>query len=165
MAGRREGRGQRRAIVPFISVMIKPMIRRRIFVAVLAAFVVAAIPAATAAQTSEPTIRADEVGYFGNLLSTRQYDVFVYSRSEPRAGTHVTICVKGVCKKATGHNGSLAWYKASFTTKTIPMWAPITYTATMSNKTGRTRTTVTRQELLCIHNDGTTPESDPSLAA
>jgi hypothetical protein len=143
--------------------MIKTMIRRRIFLLVLAAFVVAAIPAATAAQTSEPTIRADEVGYFGNLLSTRQFDVFVYSRSQPRAGTHVTICVTGVCKKAKGHNGALAWYMASFTTKKIPMWAPITYSAVMSNKTGRTSTKVTR-ELLCIHNDGTTPEPDPQAA-
>jgi hypothetical protein len=143
--------------------MIGAMIRRRLFLAFLALCVVAVLPAATSAQTAEPSIKADEVGFFGPLASTKKVSVIVYSRTQPNAGTRVTVCFKGVCKKATGHRGSVAWYLAAFPTKTTPMWAPITYSVVLKNKTGRATTKVTR-ELLCIKNDGSSPEADPLAA-
>jgi hypothetical protein len=130
-------------------------------VVLFAVLVAAALPAATAARATKPTIKTDEVGYFGASVVTNRIDIFVYSRFGPRTGTHVTVCVKGVCEKARGHNGRLAWYSASFKSRTLKMWDPVTFTAIASNSAGRTRRTVTK-ELLCIHNSGSTPTPDPA---
>ncbi len=103
-------------------------------------------------------IKGDEVGYFGNANVAHRLSVFVYSSSQPRAGTHVTVCVKGVCEKAQGHNASTAWYEASFKTSPLPMGAPVTFSVAISNRAGRAGTKVTKN-LLCMHNSGSTPQT------
>lgn len=117
-----------------------------------------ALPAATSARTGKPAIKAVEVGYFGSGLVAHRIDVFVYSNVGPRAGTRVTVCVKGVCERATGHSGALAWYQASFASAPLRMGAPVTFSATASNSAGKTNTRVT-QGLLCMHNNGSTPQT------
>jgi hypothetical protein len=137
------------------------MIRRPLSVALLAACVTAALPAATSAQPAKsgrPAIKGLEVGYFGTGLIAHTIDVFVYSRSQPSTGTQVTVCYKGVCKRARGHNASVAWYQASFSSPPLPMGAPVTFSAVASNSLGKAKTRVT-QGLLCMHNNGSTPQT------
>ena len=137
------------------------MFRRQIFVVLSVVVMAAALAAATAARTTKttkPAIQAVEVGYFGSGLVAHRIDVFVYSNSEPRAGTHVTVCVKGVCEKARGHSGKPAWYSASFSSQPLPMGAPVTFSAVASNSAGKTKKMVTKG-LLCMHNNGSTPQT------
>jgi hypothetical protein len=149
------------------------MIRRLLMLTLLASGIVVALTAATSARTSKPAtkastataartakpaIKAIEVGYFGTGLVAHRIDVFVYSNVGPRADTRVTVCVKGVCERARGHNGTLAWYQASFASAPLRMGAPVTFSATVSNSAGRSKTKVT-QGLLCMHNNGSTPQA------
>ncbi len=86
--------------------------------------------------------------------------MFAYSNLGPKAGNHVTVCIKGgQCEKAQGHNASLAWYSASFTTpQTLRMGDPVTFTLSMSDAAGHSKVTVTHG-LLCMHNNGSTPQT------
>ena len=120
----------------------------------------AALPLATAGARAakKPVIKTEEVGYFGNALVTNQVSVFVYSNKGPRAGNHVTICLGGTCKKAIGHNARLAWYSASFSTQSLQMGDPVKFTATAKDAAGESKVTVTKP-LLCMHNDGSTPQT------
>jgi hypothetical protein len=136
------------------------MFRRPFFVALFAVVVAAALPAATAAQAARPTkpaIKAVEVGYFGNANVAHTIVVFVYTRSQPNR-TRVTVCHNGVCERAHGHSAKVAWYSASFKTSPLPMGAPVTFSAVASNSMGKARTRVT-QGLLCMHNNGSTPQA------
>ena len=123
----------------------------------MAIVVTVVVPAAGSARTVKPAIRGDEVGYFGTGLLAHRLSVFVYSSTQPRAGTRVTVCVKGVCKRARGHGGRVAWYSASFRTSPLPMGAPVTFSAVVSSPAGRAGTKVTKG-LLCMHNNGSTPQ-------
>jgi hypothetical protein len=145
------------------------MIRRILSLALLALTIVVGLTAATSARTSKPAtattartakpaIKAVEVGYFGSSLIAHRIDVFVYSNLGPRAGTRVTVCVKGVCERALGHSGKLAWYSASFKSQPLKMGALVTFSAVASNSAGQTKTKVT-QGLLCMHNNGSTPQT------
>ncbi len=112
-----------------------------------------------AGKPGKPKIKAEEAGYFGSGLTTRTVSVFVYTNRGPRAGVHVTVCMKGnTCKKARGHNGKLAWYRADFNTPQMTMSSRVTFTATAKDAAGQSRVTATKP-VLCIHNDGSTPES------
>jgi hypothetical protein len=117
----------------------------------------AVIPAAATAARSKPLIKAEEVGYFGNGDSTRTVTVFVYSNLGPSAGNRVRVCVKGTCKRARGPNARLAWYDATFVTRRVDMGAPLRFTIVASDSAGKSTVTVT-QQILCIHNNGHTPE-------
>jgi hypothetical protein len=130
-------------------------------VLVLAAAVIvplASASARTSKAVKKPVIQTEEVGYFGNALTTNQVSVFAYSNLSPKQGNHVTICVNGVCEKAQGHNAHLAWYTASFATPTLHMWDPVAFTVTMSDSAGHSKVTVTKG-LLCLHNNGSTPQT------
>lgn len=136
---------------------------RGLFVLALGIALLVAVPLATAsagpAKPTRPKIKTEEAGYFGNALVTRQLTVFVYSNLGPRAGNHVMVCLKGgKCEKAHGHNAGLAWYSAAFTTHSMRMDDPVTFTAIASDKSGQTKVTVTKP-LLCMHNDGSTPQT------
>jgi hypothetical protein len=131
-------------------------IRRAILPA--AALLAAGLPAATAAQASKPLIKGAEVGYYGGAAVTHQLSVYVYSNLGPRAGNRVTVCVRGVCERARGHNARLAWYSASFTTRGLRMGDPVRFTVIASTTAGSARVTVTKP-LLCMHNNGSTPQT------
>jgi hypothetical protein len=117
----------------------------------------AALPMATAARVVKPVIRGAEVGYFGSATVTYQMSVFVYSNLGPRAGNRVTVCVRGTCKQARGHNAGLNWYSASFSTRGLRMGDPVRFTVKASTMAGTNRVTVTKP-LLCMHNNGSTPQ-------
>lgn len=133
--------------------------RRRPTAAVLGvAALFAVLPLASAgAHASKPVIKTEEVGYFGSATVTRQVSVFVYSNLGPRAGNHVTVCLGGKCKTAVGHNARLAWYSASFTTRSLHMGDPVKFTATAKDSAGQSKVIVTKP-LLCMHNNGSTPQ-------
>lgn len=123
----------------------------------------AVLPTATSARTgkartAKPSIKGEEVGYFGNATVTSHVSVFVYSATQPRNGTHVTVCVQGRCRRAQGHKAKVAWYSASFPHTPLRMGDPVTFSVAITNSAGRARTTVT-QDLLCMHNDGSTPQT------
>ncbi len=103
-------------------------------------------------------IKGDEVGYFGSANVAHVLSVFVYSSAQPGPGTHVTVCVKGVCRTAVGHRARMAWYSASFKTSPLPMGAPVTYSVAVVNR-GRRATTKVTKDLLCMHNSGSTPQT------
>jgi hypothetical protein len=120
---------------------------------------VALATATAAAQSSKPVIKGAEVGYFGGALVTHQLSVFVYLAGGPSAGNHVTVCLGRVCKQAHGHNAKLAWYSASFKVRRgLHMGDSVTFAAVASNGTRRERIKVTGP-LLCMHNDGSTPQT------
>jgi hypothetical protein len=107
----------------------------------------------------KPKIKDEEAGYFGNANTTRTVSVLVYTNLGPRAGVHVTVCMRGnTCKKARGHNAKLAWYRADFNTPLMTMSNHVTFTAYASDAAGRTKVTVTKP-VLCINNDGSTPQT------
>jgi hypothetical protein len=119
----------------------------------------ASSPALHRAHKAKPTIKAEEAGYFGSALTTRTVSVIVYTNRGPRAGVHVTVCMRGnTCKKAIGHNAKLAWYRADFNTRQMTMSDHVTFTAYASNAAGRTKVTATKP-VLCIKNDGSTPQT------
>lgn len=121
------------------------------------ALVSAAVVPAAAAQVSKPVIKGEEVGYFGSAAVARQIDVFVYSNMSPRAGG-VTVCVEGRCERALGHREPAPWYAASFSTAGLRMGAAVRFTVIEKNAAGQAKVTVTRP-LLCMHNNGSTPQS------
>ncbi len=134
-----------------------------VLVAVLIAVPIAAASSGGAkakpGRPSKPKIKAEEAGYFGNALTTHTVSVFIYSNLGPRAGVHVTVCLRGnTCKPAEGHNAKLAWYRADFKTPLMSMSNRVTFTAYASDAAGRTRVTATKP-VLCIHNNGSTPTS------
>ncbi len=112
----------------------------------------------TSKHEQKPAIKTAEVGYFGNDVVARELTVFVYSNLGPAAGNHVTVCLGGKCEAAHGHNAKLAWYSASFNTAPLHMGDPVKFTATASNAAGRAKLAVTKG-LLCMHNDGSTPQT------
>jgi hypothetical protein len=113
----------------------------------------------TTKHRAKPKIKTEEAGYFGSGLTTRTVSVFVYTNLGPRAGVHVTVCMKGnTCKKAAGHNAKLAWWRADFNTPQKTMSDTVTFTAYATNAAGRTKVTATKP-VLCIKNDGSTPQS------
>ena len=119
----------------------------------------AGIPTAAGARQAKPVIKAAEVGYFGSAIVTHQFSVFVYSTAGPSAGNRVIVCVSGVCKRAHGHNARLAWYSASFKVRHgFHMGDLVKFSAVASNSTGSARISVD-DPLLCMHNDGSTPQS------
>jgi hypothetical protein len=134
------------------------MMRGKITPVLLAILVSGALSAAAAARTARPVIKGEEVGYFGGATITHSLSVFVYSNLGPSAGNHVTVCVKGKCEKAHGHNARTAWYSASFKTHGLRMGDPVTFTVVALTSAGRAEVTVTKA-LLCMHNNGSTPQS------
>jgi hypothetical protein len=120
--------------------------------------VAAALPTATAARVTKPVIKGVETGYFGGAKVTYRMSVFVYSNLGPRAGNRVTVCVRGTCKRARGHNARLDWYSASFGTQGLRMGDLVKFTVIASTAAGSSRVTVTRP-LLCMHNNGSTPQT------
>ena len=110
------------------------------------------------ARVSKPLIKGEEVGYFGSALVARQIDVFVYSNLSPRVGARVTVCVNGRCERAFGHRRPAPWYSASFSTAGLRMGNAVRFTVMESDAARQAKVTVTRP-LLCMHNDGSTPQS------
>jgi hypothetical protein len=138
--------------------MARSVLRRQVAVAFLAALLPAALPSAPAARVSRPKIKGDEVGYFGSAAVTHRISVFVYSNLGPSDGTVVTVCIAGRCKRARGHSRPAPWYSASFTTRGLRMGDPVRFTVLASDSAGHSKVTVTK-DLLCMHNDGSTPQS------
>jgi hypothetical protein len=125
----------------------------------LVPFAVAAmLPMASSARVAKPVIRGAEIGYFGSATVTYKMSVFVYSNLGPRAGNRVTVCVRGTCKQARGHNARLNWYSASFSTRGLRMGDPVRFTVKASTLAGTSQVTVTKP-LLCMHNNGSTPQT------
>lgn len=116
-----------------------------------------AAPAASA-RVSRPVVKGAEIGYFGSATVTRHVDVFVYSELGPRAGVHVRVCLAGRCKRAVGHNAKLAWYSAAFTTRGLRMGDAVRFRVIATDSAGHASVMVTRP-LLCMHNNGSTPQS------
>jgi hypothetical protein len=139
--------------------MMMPMTRKQISLVVLAVLLaVIALPAVTSARTGKPVIKDDEVGYFGSANYATNISVFVYSNMGPRQGNRVTVCYRGTCEAATGHNARLNWYQASFPSPKLAMGAPVAYKVIAKDSGGRVSTSVTKG-LLCMHNDGSTPQT------
>jgi hypothetical protein len=132
------------------------MLRNKLLIATAAALATAALPAAASART--PLIKGDEVGYFGGATVTHTVDVFVYSDLGPAAGNRVTVCLAGRCVRARGHNARLAWYSASFRTRGYRMGDRVTFTVMASDGSRQARVLVTH-DLLCMHNNGSTPQA------
>ena len=118
----------------------------------------AALRATTAASTSKPVIKGEEVGYFGSATVTYRMSVFVYSNVGPRAGNRVTVCARGICEHAHGHNAKLDWYSATFSTRGLRMGESVRFTVKAADAAGTARATVIKP-LLCMHNDGSTPQT------
>lgn len=133
------------------------MLRTRLLIAFTALAATAMLPAAAGAR-SDSLIKGEEVGYFGGATVTHTVDIFVYSSLGPAAGNHVTVCLAGRCERARGHNASLAWYSASFRTRGYRMGNQIIFTVTASDGPRHVRVQVT-QGLLCMHNNGSTPQA------
>ena len=132
------------------------MVRTRLLIAIAALAATAALPAAAAARST--LIKSEEVGYFGGATVTHTVDVFVYSDLGPKAGNHVTVCLAGRCERARGHNASLAWYSASFRTRGYRMGEQVTFTVMASDEAQHARVRVIHG-LLCMHNNGSVPQS------
>jgi hypothetical protein len=138
------------------------MMRTKLSVALASGLLAGTMPPALAASpvkpaVKKPLIKGEEVGYFGGATVTHKLWVFVYSNIGPRAGNQVTVCVKGTCEKARGHNASTAWYSAPFKTSGLRMGDPVTFTVVASTSARRARVKVTKG-LLCMHNNGSTPQ-------
>ena len=131
--------------------------RTKLLTAAAALVLSAALPAAALAG-SAPLIKSSEVGYFGGATVTHTVDVFVYSRLGPAAGNRVTVCLGGQCERARGHNARLAWYSAQFRTRGYRMGDLVTFTVMASDGARQARVQVTH-DLLCMHNNGSTPQS------
>lgn len=124
----------------------------------LAAAALVAAPVVSA-SVERPVIRGAEVGYFGSGTVAHRISVFVYSSLGPGAGERVTVCVRGVCRAARGHDGpTLAWYSASFSSRPLRMGDPVDYKVIARDADGQTSKTVT-SNLLCMHNNGSTPQT------
>lgn len=114
------------------------------------------LPAVAAGQSG--LIKGAEVGYFGGATVTHTVDVFVYSDLGPAAGNHITVCLNGHCQRARGHNARLAWYSAAFRTRGYRMGDRVTFSVLASDDGKQTQVRVTH-DLLCMHNNGSTPQS------
>ena len=112
----------------------------------------------SAARAATPVSRGAEIGYVGSATVTYKMSVFVYSNLGPGAGNRVTVCVRGTCKQARGHNAGLSWYSASFSTRGLRMGDPVRFTVKASTPAGTSQVTVTKP-LLCMHNNGSTPQT------
>jgi hypothetical protein len=134
------------------------MRRGKIFLALALVLTAGALPAEAAGRAVKPVIKTEEVGYFGGATVTHRVDVFVYSDLGPSAGNRVTVCLAGHCERAQGHNARLAWYHAIFRTRGFRMGDPIRFVVTATDAAGQATVKVTR-DLLCMHNDGSTPQS------
>lgn len=132
------------------------MVRARICLAISALLLLGALPGVAAAR-STGLIRGAEVGYFGGATVTRTVSVFVYSDLGPSAGNRVTVCLAGKCERARGHDAKLAWYSASFRTRGYRMGDRVTFTVTASDGSRRDTVRATH-DLLCMHNNGSTPQ-------
>jgi hypothetical protein len=132
------------------------MVRTRLAIATAALSLAAVAPAAAAG--SAPLIKGAEAGFFGGGMYTHTVDVFVYSDLGPAAGNHVTVCLAGRCTRARGHNARLAWYSASFRTRQYEMGEPVSFTVQASDGARHTSVRMTRG-VLCMHNNGSTPQS------
>ena len=114
--------------------------------------------AGAAHQRAKPRIKATEAGYFGSATVTWHLSVFVYSDLGPAAGNRVTVCLDGVCKRARGHNAHLSWYSVSFKlSHGLRMGDSVRFTASASDTAGTTKVRVA-DPLLCMHNNGSTPQ-------
>lgn len=133
------------------------MLRRRLILTLSALMLLAAGSGATAAATTRPLIKGEEVGYFGGATVTHTLSVFVYSDLGPAAGNRITVCLEGRCARARGHNARLAWYGVSFTTRGLRMGDRVAFTVLAADGARQSRLQVSR-ELLCMHNDGSTPQ-------
>lgn len=131
------------------------MLRR---MGVLTLICLGAGPGVAAAAQSPSLIKGEEVGYFGGATVTHTVSVFVYSKLGPAAGNHVTVCLEGKCVRAQGHNARLAWYAATFHTRGHHMGDPLKLTVLASDGASQAHVQVSRQ-LLCMHNDGSTPQT------
>jgi hypothetical protein len=134
------------------------MVRRQLSLAVVTLALAAAGPAAASAAGSSALIKGEEVGYFGSATVTHTVSVFVYSDRGPAAGNHVTICLEGTCEPARGHNARLAWYSASFRTRGLHMGDAVRFSVLATEGGRHAKLSVTR-DLLCMHNNGSTPQS------
>jgi hypothetical protein len=134
------------------------MLRRGLLVASSALLLSAAVPGVALAGATPHLIQDEEVGYFGSATVTHTVAVFVYSNLGPAAGNRVTVCVAGRCERAHGHNARLAWYSATFRTRHgFHMGDPVTFAIHASDGSSQDSVKVSR-ELLCMHNDGSTPQ-------
>ena len=133
------------------------MLRRRLLAAIAVLAATATLPAAAIGR-ADSLIKGEEVGYFGGATVTHTVDIFVYSNLGPAAGNHVTVCLGGRCERAQGHNARLAWYSASFRTRGYRMGDHVTFTVMSSDGPRRVRVQVTHS-LLCMHNNGSTPQA------
>ncbi|HEY6396439.1 MAG TPA: hypothetical protein VIX82_03190 [Solirubrobacteraceae bacterium] len=138
------------------------MMRTKVYLVVSVLLLAGAIPTALAAHPSKtvakkPVIRGEEVGYFGSALVAHRIWVFAYSSPGPSAGNHVVVCFRGKCETAHGHNASTPWYAAAFKTPGLHMGDPVTFTVLASTSAGRAKVKVT-EGLLCMHNNGSTPQ-------
>lgn len=134
------------------------MRRGKIFLTLALVLTAVALPAQAAARAVKPMIKTEEVGYFGGATVTHRVDVFVYSDLGPSAGNHVTVCLAGHCERAQGHNARLAWYHAIFRTRGLRMGDPVSFVVTAADAGGQASIKVTK-DLLCMHNDGSIPQS------
>lgn len=132
------------------------MLRTRLLITLATLTATAALPAVSAARSG--LIKGEEVGYFGSATVAHTVDVFVYSNVGPTAGNHVTVCLAGRCERARGHNARLAWYSASFRTRGYHMGDQLKFTVIASDGARHARVQVTH-DLLCMHNDGSTPQT------
>lgn len=134
------------------------MFRAKLSIAIFALALVGAMPAAAGAAPSSALIKGSEAGFFGGGMTTHTVDVFVYSKLGPAAGNHVTVCLAGRCERAHGHNARLAWYSASFRTRRYTMGDPISFTVQASDG-ARQASVRMRRPVLCMHNNGSTPQT------
>ncbi len=134
------------------------MLRAKLAIAATALALAAVLVPGAFAAGSKPLFKGAEAGFFGGGMYTHTVDVFVYSDLGPAAGNHVTVCLAGHCVKAHGHNARLNWYSASFPTRRYAMGEPVTFTVTASDGSRQTSVRMTRG-VLCMHNNGSTPQN------
>ena len=131
------------------------MLRTKLIGAIAVLMLAATLPASAAGRSS--LIKGAEAGFFGGGNYTHTVDVFVYSDFGPAAGNHITVCLAGRCERAHGHNARLAWYSASFRTKLYAMGQRVSFTVRATDGAQQQSVRLTRG-VLCMHNDGSTPQ-------
>ncbi len=114
---------------------------------------------AAGADAAQPSlVKGEEVGYFGGATVTHTVSVFVYSKLGPTAGNRIIVCLEGKCQRAHGHNARLSWYAATFRTQGLRMGDSVSFTVLASDGARQSRVQVD-QPLLCMHNNGSTPQN------
>jgi hypothetical protein len=134
------------------------MSRGKLALAVSALLSLSVLPAVAGAAPSPALVKGEEVGFFGGATVTHTVSVFVYSHLGPAAGNGITVCLEGKCQRAHGHDARLAWYSATFRTHGLRMGDRVRFTVLASDGARRSRVQV-NQPLLCMHNDGSTPQN------